>query len=158
MEKAKVFLLTFFAYVGPTAMRYGWAYSKPQLSEATGITMQQFGVVDFFYFSCYSFGFIVLGSLIHKTTLKTYVTAGMCTACICYMFYPIYFSITHQQTFLMLLLSMSLNGFFQATVWPGIIGIFGNWFKNDKNGTLLAIWAMSGNVGNIYALNICNIL
>jgi sugar phosphate permease len=53
---------------------------------------------------------------------------------------------------------MSLNGFFQATVWPGVIGIFGNWFKKGNNSTLLAIWAMSGNIGNIYASNICNIL
>jgi sugar phosphate permease len=53
---------------------------------------------------------------------------------------------------------MCLNGFFQAAVWPGIIGIFGNWFKNDKNGTLLALLVMGGNLGNIYASNICNIL
>ena len=54
---------------------------------------------------------------------------------------------------------MSLNGFFQATIWPGVIGIFGNWFKKgNKSGTLLAFWAISGNIGNIYASNICNIL
>lgn len=54
---------------------------------------------------------------------------------------------------------MSLNGFFQATIWPGIMGIFGNWFKSSSMGsTLLAFWAISGNIGNIYASNICNIL
>lgn len=53
---------------------------------------------------------------------------------------------------------MSLTGFFQATAWPGLIGILGNWFKKENNGTVLGIWAMSGTIGNIYALNICNIL
>jgi sugar phosphate permease len=54
---------------------------------------------------------------------------------------------------------MSLNGFFQATIRPGIMGIFGNWFKKSNNsGTLLAVWAISGNLGNIYASNICNFL
>ena len=53
---------------------------------------------------------------------------------------------------------MSVNGFFQATGWPGIMGIFGNWFTDTKKGLLMALWAMSGNIGNILSTNVCNVL
>jgi sugar phosphate permease len=53
---------------------------------------------------------------------------------------------------------MSLNGFFQATGWPGLMGIFGNWFKKNKKGLLFAVWAMNANFGNLIASNLCNIL
>jgi len=154
-----VFLLTFAAYISQTAVRYGWAYSKPQIHEATGLSMKELGVVDFLYVGCYSLGFLILGSWLHNMTLKSYVVMGILVSCVSYMVYPFYFASTHHQGFIILLAFMSFNGFFQATIWPGIMGIFGNWFKNNnKNGTLLAFWAISGNIGNIYASNACNIL
>lgn len=53
---------------------------------------------------------------------------------------------------------MSLNGFFQCTGWPGLVGIMGNWFEKGKTGLILGIWAINANIGNIIAEIMCNIL
>jgi sugar phosphate permease len=53
---------------------------------------------------------------------------------------------------------MSLNGFFQSTGWPGVVGIMGNWFQKGKTGLILGIWAINANIGNIIAELMCNIL
>jgi sugar phosphate permease len=39
-----------------------------------------------------------------------------------------------------------------------MMGVFGNWFKKNKKGVIMAIWAMNANVGNIIASSICNVL
>jgi sugar phosphate permease len=46
---------------------------------------------------------------------------------------------------------MCLNGFFQATGWPGMMGVFGNWFTKGKKGIIMGIWAINANFGNIVA-------
>jgi len=46
---------------------------------------------------------------------------------------------------------MCLNGFFQCTGWPGVVGIMGNWFEKGKTGLILGIWAINANIGNIIA-------
>ena len=53
---------------------------------------------------------------------------------------------------------MSLNGFFQCTAWPGVIGIMGNWFGKGRTGIIMGIWAINASLGNIFASLTCNIL
>jgi len=53
---------------------------------------------------------------------------------------------------------MCINGFFQSTGWPGVMGVIGNWFGKQKRGLLLGFWAVNANVGNIIALVLLNIL
>jgi hypothetical protein len=55
--------------------------------------MKQLGLADFFYVGCYSFGFLILGSLLHKVTLKSYVIIGIVVSCLSFMLYPLYFSL-----------------------------------------------------------------
>ena len=52
---------------------------------------------------------------------------------------------------------MGLNGFFQSTGWPGVVGIMGNWFEKGKTGIILGVWAINANIGNIIAELMCNI-
>ena len=44
---------------------------------------------------------------------------------------------------------MILNGAFQSTVWPGLLKVMGNWFKDDKNALLMGLWASNSKIGNI---------
>lgn len=157
-EQIKVFVLTFMAYASLTSLRYGWSYSKVQMHEDIGISMKSLGVVDAFYVACYSSGMVVLGSLIHRVSLKRYVVGGILASSLSYMFFPALYAFTGLYSLPLVVVFMSVNGFFQATGWPGIMGIFGNWFTNTKKGLLMALWAMSGNIGNILSTNVCNVL
>ena len=108
---------------------------------------------------------MVLGSLIHKIPLKLYVgniftysAFGMIFATIFYVLVPIYYEIFGSFGHAAAIVFMSLNGFFQSTGWPGVVGIMGNWFEKGKTGLILGIWAINANIGNIIAELMCNIL
>lgn len=90
--------------------------------------MKELGVVDASYVVCYSSGLLILGNFLHKFSLKTYVFIGVITSCLSFMFFPILYSLTSIFNLKIVIIFMSINGFFQATVFPGIMGIFGNWF------------------------------
>ncbi len=80
----------------------------------------------------------------------------MVLAAVFYMMVAFYYQLTGQFNYVLVVVFMCLNGFFQSTGWPGIMGIFGNWFQKGKLGVLLGIWAINANVGNIIAELLCN--
>jgi sugar phosphate permease len=100
----------------------------------------------------------ILGSFIHRISLKTYIIWGLLLASISYMLFSVLFGLTSFFNVIFMTVCMCLNGFFQATGWPGMMGIFGNWFKKNKKGAIMGIWAMNANFGNIVASNLCNLL
>ena len=53
---------------------------------------------------------------------------------------------------------LMVNGFFQATGWPGIMGIFSGWFVGTKKGVLMGLWSCSANAGDIIASSLLNLL
>jgi sugar phosphate permease len=93
IELIKVFLLTFFGYASLTSLRYGWSYSKAQINETFGVSMKTLGIVDAFYIMFYASGFVVLGSFAHKISLKNYVIAGLIGSSLCYMVFPILYTV-----------------------------------------------------------------
>lgn len=70
----------------------------------------------------------MLGSLIHRISLKSYIIIGLIVSSSSYMLFPIIYGLTSFYNTAIMTILMCINGFFQATGWPGMMGIFGNWF------------------------------
>lgn len=157
-KQLQIYLLLFMTYASLTSLRYSWSYTKTQIHQELQISLTTLGLVDSLYVGFYSSGLLLMGNLIHKVTLKSYILMGLTIASLSFMAFPLYYSITSKPSVLVIAVSMSINGLFQATGWPGLMGIFGKWFKDQKQGLLVAILALSGNVGNIYSSTICNTL
>ena len=100
----------------------------------------------------------ILGSFLHKISIKAYVIGGLVMSILFFVLPSLIYAFFDNYSLVTLTLCMSLNGVFQATGWPGLMGIFGNWFKKNKKGLLFAIWAMNANIGNLIASNLCNFL
>jgi sugar phosphate permease len=158
LKKVLAFCLTFLGYASLHSLREGWSYSKKQLENEFDISSEYLGIVDASYLISYSFGMAALGSIIHRVSLKTYIIVGLVLASCSYMLFPIIYGLTSFYSPILMTILMCFNGFFQATGWPGMMGIFGNWFSKNKKGVLMGIWAMNANVGNIIASNLCNLL
>lgn len=105
----------------------------------------------------YSFGMVVLGSFMHRFTLRVYVIMGLTVASICYMAWSVIYSATGFYNVVFMTILMCINGFFQATGWPGVIGIFSQWFVGYRKGVLMAIWSCSANAGDIIASVLLNV-
>lgn len=101
---------------------------------------------------------VVLGSFMHRFSLKSYVLVGLTVATISYMIWAVIYGITNYFNVVIMTILMCLNGFFQATGWPGIMGIFSLWFSGHRKGFLMGIWSCSANVGDIIASALLNLL
>lgn len=75
LQKVSVFTLTFLAYAALHSLREGWSLSKATIKDIKELDADKtfLGLVDTCYLVCYSFGMMVLGSLIRKVSLKYYV-------------------------------------------------------------------------------------
>jgi sugar phosphate permease len=93
----------------------------------------------------------ILGNFISKVSLKWYIIIGMILSSLCYASFAVYYEITGILSYPIITTFMCLNGFFQATGWPGMMGVFGNWFTKGKKGIIMGIWAINANFGNIVA-------
>lgn len=116
------------------------------------------GLIDTLYLLSYTAGMAVLGSFIGRFSLKWYVIIGMLLSALSYVSFALLYLMSGVFSVPFMAAMMCLNGFFQATGWPGLMGIIGNWFSKDKKGLLMAIWAMNANAGNILASTFCNLL
>lgn len=114
--------------------------------------------MDALYLVFYSLGMAILGSFIHRISLKTYIIIGLVLSSCSYMLFAVIYGLSSFYNVVFMTVFMCINGFFQATGWPGMMGIFGNWFEKNKKGCLMGVWAMNANFGNIIASNLCNLL
>lgn len=99
-----------------------------------------------------------IGNLSSKVNLKYFVGIGMLLSAFFYMFFSMTYLIGHTYNYALIVVTMCLNGLFQSTGWPGVMGVVGNWFGKGKRGLLMGFWGICANVGNIIALVLCNIL
>ena len=99
-----------------------------------------------------------VGNLSAKIPLHYFIGLGMILASLSFMSFAIFYQSTHTFSNVMVIIFMCLNGFFQSTGWPGVIGVMGNWFGKGRRGLLMGIWGINANIGNIIASVLCNIL
>jgi len=158
MSKVGTFILTFMGYASLAALRGGWSYSKSQLNTDQQVSLTYLGIVDFLYLICYSLGMIVLGSYIHKISLKLYVVVGLLLSSLNYMLFAFVYSLTSYFSSFLMTVFMCLTGFFHATGWPGNVTIMGHWFSKSKRAAIMGVWAINSNFGSIVASYLCNIL
>jgi sugar phosphate permease len=94
---------------------------------------------------------IVLGSLMHKVTLKNYVLLGLLISSLSFALWPVLYGLTGFYSTALMIACQCVNGLFQATGWPGMVGMFSRFFKENKKGVLMGIWSMNSNIGNLIA-------
>lgn len=99
-----------------------------------------------------------IGNLNGRIPAKYFISLGMFLSALSFMSFAFYYQSTNHFSYPMVAVFMCLNGFFQSTGWPGVMGVVGNWFGKGKRGLLMGIWAINANIGNIIASVLCNIL
>lgn len=100
----------------------------------------------------------ITGNFSSRMNLKYFIGIGMVLASISYMSFSFLFLFSGWLSYPFVVVMMCINGFFQSTGWPGVMGVIGNWFGKQKRGLLMGFWAVNANVGNIIALVLLNIL
>ncbi|XP_073130402.1 putative glycerol-3-phosphate transporter 4 [Henckelia pumila] len=106
------------------------------------------GVIDVAFLSCYAVGMYVAGHLGDTLDLRLFLTTGMIgSGTFVALFGMGYFFDVH--VFWFYLGMQMLAGLFQATGWPSVVAVIGNWFGKRKRGLIMGIWNAHTSVGNI---------
>ncbi|KAG8374647.1 hypothetical protein BUALT_Bualt10G0017800 [Buddleja alternifolia] len=120
----------------------GWA----PFDEEDGTS--KLGEIDVAFLACYSIGMFVAGHLGDKLDLRVFLTTGMVGSGIFVGLFGMgYFWNIHAFGFYLLM--QMLAGLFQATGWPSVVAVIGNWFGKRKRGLIMGIWNAHTSIGNI---------
>ncbi|KAK8483821.1 hypothetical protein V6N11_019549 [Hibiscus sabdariffa] len=106
------------------------------------------GEIDVAFLACYSSGMYVAGHLGDTLDLRLFLTAGMIGSGIFVGLFGMgYFWNIH--VFWFYLSMQMVAGLFQATGWPSVVAVIGNWLGKRKRGLIMGIWNAHTSVGNI---------
>ncbi|KAL2531984.1 putative glycerol-3-phosphate transporter 4 [Abeliophyllum distichum] len=106
------------------------------------------GEIDVAFLACYSIGMYVAGHLGDRLDLRLFLTTGMIGSGIFVVLFGMgYFWNIH--VFWFYLVMQMVAGLFQATGWPSVVAVIGNWFGKRKRGLIMGIWNAHTSVGNI---------
>ncbi|XP_077237470.1 major facilitator superfamily protein [Tasmannia lanceolata] len=106
------------------------------------------GEIDVAFLSCYSLGMYVAGHLGDRLDLRLFLSTGMIGSGIFVALTGMgYFWNIH--VFGFYLVTQMMAGLFQATGWPSVVAVIGNWFGKRKRGLIMGIWNAHTSVGNI---------
>lgn len=106
------------------------------------------GEIDVAFLACYSLGMYVAGHLGDSLDLRLFLTTGMIGSGIFVGIFGLgYFWNIH--AFWFYLVMQMAAGLFQATGWPSVVAVIGNWFGKTKRGLIMGVWNAHTSVGNI---------
>nr|XP_043613589.1 putative glycerol-3-phosphate transporter 4 [Erigeron canadensis] len=106
------------------------------------------GEIDVAFLAVYSLGMYVAGHLGDTLDLRLFLTTGMIGSGIFVGLFGMgYFWDVHR--FWYFLGMQMAAGLFQATGWPSVVAVIGNWFGKRRRGLIMGIWNAHTSVGNI---------
>jgi sugar phosphate permease len=86
------------------------------------------------------------------------LTIGLLLAALFYILIPFFVTYIPSQSFVLLCVLMSFDGYFQSWVWPHILMLINTEFDNKEDALKLGVWSTNTNVGNIVGFVVCQYL
>ncbi|XP_052210393.1 putative glycerol-3-phosphate transporter 4 isoform X1 [Diospyros lotus] len=106
------------------------------------------GEIDVAFLASYAIGMYVAGHLGDTFDLRLFLTLGMMGSGVFVGLFGMgYFWNVH--VFWFYLAMQMVAGLFQATGWPSVVAVIGNWFGKRKRGLIMGVWNAHTSVGNI---------
>ena len=109
---------------------------------------KKLGLIDVAFLACYSLGMYGAGHLGDTVDLRLFLTSGMIGSGIFVGLFGMGYSWNIHVSGFYLVMRM-VAGLFQATGWPSVVTVIGNWFGKRKRGLIMGIWNAHTSVGNI---------
>ncbi|XP_057869747.2 putative glycerol-3-phosphate transporter 1 [Cryptomeria japonica] len=151
--QSSVLIITFIAYACFHASRKPISIAKGVLKSGwkpfDGSTATaRLGEIDVSFLLVYSIGMFFAGHVGDRVDLRIFLTVGMIgSGTFVAMFGMGYWFNIH--SFFYYLCMQVVQGLFQATGWPSVVAIVGNWFGKGKRGLIMGIWNAHTSIGNI---------
>jgi sugar phosphate permease len=86
------------------------------------------------------------------------LSLGMLLIALFFVLIPVLVNAFLAQSFAILCVLMSIDGYFQSYAWPNLLMLVNSQFDNKKEALILGLWSTNTNVGNIVGFVLCQYL
>ncbi len=148
--RVKVFTATWLSYAGFYFCRKGFGIVKPELKSSFGFTDMELAHIWTAYLVAYMFGQFLSARLGQKFACRTLLLVGMAISLVANFGIGVVIP-AGTSAYWPLISLMVINGFAQATGWPGNIGVLAKWSVHSERGRLMAWWGTCYQIGSILA-------
>jgi len=144
-DRYSAWALTWVAYASYYFGRKGFSVVKSTLRHTLGVGESALGVIDTLYLVSYALGQFASGYLGDRVGARRLIGYGLITsAAACAAFGASRMALSFAALFF-------VNGFAQATGWPGTTRAMAEWTTPKNRGTVMAFWCTCYQVGSIVA-------
>lgn len=148
--RINIFAATWLSYAGFYFCRKGYGIAKPVLKEEYQFDDLQLAHIWTAYLVAYMIGQFMSAKLGQRFACRTLLLIGMAISIV--MNICIGGTVTGgPEMFWMLIGFLSINGFAQATGWPGNVGMLAKWTRRSERGRVMAWWGTCYMIGSIMA-------
>jgi len=148
--RVRVLATTWLSYAGFYFCRKNFSIAKSDLLDALQISKSDIAHVFTAYLVAYMLGQFLTSLLGRKVAMRYLLLAGMGISLLCNVAFGFAY-LMGPAGYWPLVAFMVINGFAQATGWPGNVGVLGNWLGRSERGRVMAVWATSYQLGSVLA-------
>src|SRR4051812_22750206 len=145
MGRARAFALTWVSYATYYFARKNFPVAKGTIQRQLGVSTAQLAVIDTGYLATYAVGQFAGGWLGDRIGSRRLVGLGMIASAL------LICAFGGSSTAFLFALFFGLNGFVQATGWPGNVKAMAAWYGPTERGAVMGFWSTCFQVGPLAA-------
>lgn len=132
-------VLLFIFYTG----RHNFGWAAKGMSVELGISYQQIGWISFSMLMGYAIGQLINGNLADRLSPKIMILTGGSLSIICNLF------ISYANTYGVILVLWTLNGYFQSMAWGSGSKLISNWWDSNERGKAFGFYTMAAGSSSV---------
>ncbi len=148
--RVRVLTTTWLSYAGYYFCRKNYAIAKTTVRDQLEISNSELAHIFTAYLVAYMLGQFMTSYLGRRTAARVLLLGGMGITLACNLVFGVT-TLMGPAGYWPMVIFMVVNGFAQATGWPGNVGVLCNWLKRSERGKVMAVWATSYQLGSILA-------
>ena len=128
-----------FFYTG----RHNFGWAAKGMSAELGISYQQIGWISFSMLMGYAIGQLINGNLADRLSPKIMILTGGFLSIVCNL------SISYANTYAVILILWTLNGYFQSMAWGSGSKLISNWWDSNERGKAFGFYTMAAGSSSV---------
>lgn len=141
----RVFWVSWLSYFSYYFTRSNFSVAKKPMEKELGLTKDELNYIDLASLTFYCIGQFVHGALGDILGPRRLVVIGMATSAVLSVLFGL------NSVLSVFILLWALNGFVQATGWPGNGKLMASWFDTHTRGEKMGVWSTCYQAGGVAA-------
>ncbi len=142
-EQWKMLFITMFCYLFFYTGRHNFGWAAKGMSAELGISYQQIGWISFSMLMGYAIGQLINGNLADRLSPKIMILTGGFLSIVCNL------SISYANTYAVILILWTLNGYFQSMAWGSGSKLISNWWDSNERGKAFGFYTMAAGSSSV---------